>query len=67
MVVRNGPAVNYAGGPHDPFPEEPRRFRVYVRAHQQPALVTDAECFEDAERVEVVPPVDDLTILDGDD
>jgi hypothetical protein len=31
------------------------------------ALVINAERFEDAERVEVVPPVDDLTILDGDD
>ena len=31
------------------------------------ALVVNAKRFEDAERVEVVPPVDDLAILDGDD
>jgi hypothetical protein len=31
------------------------------------ALVVNAKRFEDAEGVEVVPPVDDLAILDGDD
>jgi hypothetical protein len=44
-----------------------RYSQVYVRARQWLALVINAKRCEDAERVEVVPPVGDLTILDGDD
>ncbi len=43
-------------------------FQVYFSGLRQwLALAINAERFEDAERVEVVPPVNDLTILDGDD